>query len=508
MKLVGADGKTRFERTLPWEGGGMHGPDIPLCKGVLLDGDRDRAIFRVLRETDNEHYEEWRCVRWSTGEEISIARVQSPFSEAESRGYLMAARHIEGTPLIACCWLETSKAAADPAIEQGAHFVVTDFDARPVWNLVVPKDYAMGEDSDRNRRLSEWMWDGGPLPQSKARNRFDVVLAAAGQRVTFEVTTDGASKTGWIAREVGRQPCTIDLRTWTEMRDDAVRKASPLSLELLGATDLKCDGPEPLEPYSFEASSDGVGGTSHGEVECSFIDPSGRFLLADKSTHAVHVFGSDCRRLAICRLAPTELGQHESVRSIAVSASGNIHVGFGDYAVSKYAVFDSSGKRIASEKIDGASVFEPGQALRWNIGRETIGLLDRDGLEKKRIARTPSKKWIDLPGSAGVAADGSLAVIVRNGVHVYSPVGEPVASLDLPIGMEYARVALSDRHIFLAWLGEVWSIELATHKAQRAELGGEFTKGSPSCVAWRADSSELWILDERGKRVLRYRVKE
>ena len=245
-----------------------------------------------------------------------------------------------------------------------------------------------------------------------------------------------------------------------------------------------------------------------GDVEYSFVDPAGRIFLADSRTHVVHVFDREGRRIARCNVSPKRTTVTMAVDGISVSADGNIQVAVTDYDTTSYTVFDSSGARIGSESLKGHILFQPGRTLHWVVRGDEIDLVDAAGALKKRLTRGFDNKWFDRLGEASIASDGSLAVISRQRLHVFSASGDPLMSLEAPGITGWASSAFADSRVFLAERRELWCFDLASHVARKATLGKELSEGASMRPAWRADTNELWILDEQAKKVLRYRVGE
>jgi hypothetical protein len=217
------------------------------------------------------------------------------------------------------------------------------------------------------------------------------------------------------------------------------------------------------------------------------------------------VFDADGKRVAICSLPPTLVNSQTQVGCIAVSADGRVHVGLGGFEISEYVVFEANGASAGDERVAGESHFAPSSSLRWSMRYKQIDVFDGSEL-RKSITRSPDNKWLDAGSDAGVSADGSLALLSRGKLHVYSGDGEPVMSLDAPGIPDYASIAFADARVFLGTSSELWCVDLVTHATRNATLGEGLTADSQTCMAWRADVSELWILDESAKKVLRYRV--
>jgi hypothetical protein len=243
--------------------------------------------------------------------------------------------------------------------------------------------------------------------------------------------------------------------------------------------------------------------TDLGPAECGFVDASGRTYLADSRTHAVHVFDSDGQRVAVCECAREELLERTFVGNIAVAMDGSVHVGLADPVGSRTCVFDAGGERIGSENSDGESIFQPAKEVRWSIRFGEIDLFGADGALTHRATRSPDDKWLSEMRAHSVAADGSLAVTSRGKVHVFSADGAARLTIDAP-GIESPSIAFTGTQVFLLRGTDLRCVDLASRAARATTLCEDV--GDFALPFWRADSNELWILDLRARRVLRYRT--
>lgn len=123
------------------------------------------------------------------------------------------------------------------------------------------------------------------------------------------------------------------------------------------------------------------------------------------------------------------------------------------------------------------------------------------------ILRNPDNHWMSATDEGSVAADGSLALTGRGGLHIWSPTGEPVMTIDLPPDSRYASVAFADTRVFLGYGAELWGVDLVSRSLRKATLGAELTPDAATRCFWRPDANELWVVDERTRKVLRYRSK-
>jgi hypothetical protein len=76
---------------------------------------------------------------------------------------------------------------------------------------------------------------------------------------------------------------------------------------------------------------------------------------------------------------------------------------------------------------------QPGTGNHWVVAYKKLFLIDRAGTMLKIIERCPDRKWLAFPQHASVAPDGSLAVIARGAVNLYSATGEPIRAIPMPV---------------------------------------------------------------------------
>lgn len=246
---------------------------------------------------------------------------------------------------------------------------------------------------------------------------------------------------------------------------------------------------------------------SLGEVEHAFVDHTGRILLADERTHAIHVFDAQGKPAALCKLDPRDVDEDTEIRCIAVAPDLSIHVGPLADEDHPYRGFAASGAPLGKDFFGGTNRFQPATGRRWEVYWDEVHLHAPDGPELEKHLRTPDDRWLTSSDDSAAAADGTLVVAARGRFHVFAPDGKPRVSLDAPWGAGFARLALSRTHVFASSGEEVWRTDLASGAIAKAKLGSELTDGAVTVPAWREEARELWIVDCTAKRVLRYRVK-
>jgi hypothetical protein len=236
-----------------------------------------------------------------------------------------------------------------------------------------------------------------------------------------------------------------------------------------------------------------------GEVTDCFIDPTGRILMEDLRTHAVHVFDSRGQRLAICKLGTK--GERGS-GCLAVAPDQSIYVGGRKFA--------PNGVALGYGPLVGVNLFQPASGRRWAIDNEVLHLFESDGTQLKGISRSPDDRWLYTYGTTNcaVGADGTLVLSSRRRLHLFSADGEPLRTLEESPGGSWAKLALSKSYVFAVTPSAVWRTNLETGASAKSALEEVDDEGSTLTPAWREDLGELWLANPVAKKVERYRVKE
>ncbi len=779
LMLIGQDGNTRFEAALATESAVMGGGNSSFERDVVAVPAADRVLFRVLRRDGRgDSGEEWRVVRWSTGESIATTRPSLSFEGRNGNCQLTAVRSITSTPLLAFHWLDRAYERSPIQEHWGAHFVVTDLEARIVWQLHLPNDYDSSDAVHKATRLGGWVENGNALPIGSTPQRFDIVQVSSSERVTFEVTPDESAVEKWSVREVARVKFAFPLRHWERVVAAAKQPPTKLALERVNVISLGTDATPAEVCFSFDVDDRGrlgralyFGATRHfvlceatgatiadielseiqnegwlqcawvrgdrwlllvgnhgwwmdlrqrtltalpafeatsidrvegtfdggfavlggrsgdggfelsvssydatgrmrwrqtapfrtqendarpdwhdtryesgwrdlcasvdgevgvleqdgslltrfdssgkvlgavaidqlthaedasftdlgvdasgtwwihrfegeptvvrvsrdgallpgytpvfdsgfvlrphdglrpmpdgrvwatdgfefrrlnadgisqmsigassddvvrGESERVFVDHLGRILVAERARRFVHAFDHSGKHVAVCKPTPDSVTGSTEVGCLTVSGDGNVHVALGRWDESRYSTFDSNGVRIGDSDEHDYVLYQPGTMKRWELGFDGIHLFDEKGETTKHIGRTPDNRWLGMLNESCVAADGSLAVVTRDAVNIWSSSGEPVQSLALPVRQDrVVGIALTDKLAFVLTHEELWTIDLATHTLRKAPLEADLIHDGFEGPFWRADARELWIVTESHRRVVRYRV--
>jgi hypothetical protein len=97
---------------------------------------------------------------------------------------------------------------------------------------------------------------------------------------------------------------------------------------------------------------------------------------------------------------------------------------------------EAGGRRLIeripnSESMLSGLFCQPKTKNFWILGSHNVVLVNRSGQVLKKIDRCPDGRWMDRPGPASVAPDGSIAVVARGAINCFTATGEPVRSMGL-----------------------------------------------------------------------------
>jgi len=146
----------------------------------------------------------------------------------------------------------------------------------------------------------------------------------------------------------------------------------------------------------------------------------------------VHVFRPSGVLQHVCAAAPDDFEDGLTLTPLTVTDAGEVQLGDVHFAA------DGTRLRRGGLSIDPVSqecYAQRGSDRIWMVGYEALHLLDRTGKLVRKLERTPDDKWLRNLDRAGVAPDGSIALAASNGIHLYSPAGDPVRTLEAPEGM-------------------------------------------------------------------------
>lgn len=156
-----------------------------------------------------------------------------------------------------------------------------------------------------------------------------------------------------------------------------------------------------------------------GEIAAVAVTNRGWIYAADERTGAIHVFDPSGKLQRVCRPLPTDYKSRLILPSLTVADSGDVFVtrnGHDFDAATDFLHYDAKGQRVGVEfvKLNEVSqtwLSQPGTTNFWILGYERAYRVDSRGSILRRLDRTATGEWLETPGPAAVAPDGSFAVI-------------------------------------------------------------------------------------------------
>lgn len=169
---------------------------VPRADGVIVDGENNRLIVRIADADPNRGQEYWMQFQLSTGKKLPTL-VPARFHERGSpRLLILDARPVPDTPFLLIHWWRF----ADWQI--GARFTLILPDARPVWKLELPDDYAIPGDRNAEESLHDQIRRLGAITFTKPGGQFAIRIAKEKRQAYFTLSRTGNKS--WQIQEAGR----------------------------------------------------------------------------------------------------------------------------------------------------------------------------------------------------------------------------------------------------------------------------------------------------------------
>ena len=251
------------------------------------------------------------------------------------------------------------------------------------------------------------------------------------------------------------------------------------------------------------------------------VGPGDRVYVADQRTKAIHVFDAAGNPLGRCQPAPEDLKEISRVSHLAFAPNGHLFVAL-DFDAKDYLEFGPDFAPIGwsptppTDRLFGEQrYFQPNGMNVWIAGMHDLLLFDAASNLLRKISRRADGQWLERPGLAAVAPDGSIAIRASSqdlgeSINVFDADGNAVSSFDVPFHGIYtdfypfAPLAYDGRRI-LARDGN----QVAVH-GLRGELRGVFAfADAEEAKKWTgpflaADGRELWFVAAETRTVHRF----
>ena len=259
------------------------------------------------------------------------------------------------------------------------------------------------------------------------------------------------------------------------------------------------------------------------EPDLAVVGPGDRVYVADQRTRSIHVFDAAGQPLGRCQPAPEDLKEISRVSHLAFAPDGHVFVAlfFDD---KDYLEFGADLARIGwsptppTERLFGEQrFFQPNGSNVWIKGMHDLLLFDAAGHLLRKVSRRADGQWLERPGLATVAPDGSVAIRAFSqdlgpSINVFDAAGDAVSSFDVSYHARFsdwcpfAPLVFDGRRI-LARDGN----RIALHGINGEILGVFAFAGEEEAKKWTgpflaADGRELWFVAAEARTVHRFAV--
>jgi hypothetical protein len=150
------------------------------------------------------------------------------------------------------------------------------------------------------------------------------------------------------------------------------------------------------------------------------LGPLDRLYAADRRTASIHVFEPDGRPAFVCRTEPSEFAD-ESWQKPWFTVDGAGEVRLFCWNAHGFLRYGPDGVRLGvlplAAEDSHVRLPQPGTGRSWVLGGESLRLVGPDGDAVRSLERTPDDRWLRRLDGAGVAPDGSLALVALGGMH-------------------------------------------------------------------------------------------
>jgi hypothetical protein len=457
--------------------------------GIVIVPGMDRAIVRLdwIRGdafTGRER-EEWLTLRLSTGEHLG--RFTPPVLQREGLVKLLRVVAVRSTPLLCCeLWIG---GRGEALVE------LLDPEGRQVWST------ALEEARPSSSEFYRWRWSGERLTSDKAGELLFQRLRPD-ERVRWRVAERVEAPNTWIVTELSREahPLQID--------------ANP------GVVGPRAFTPRILSVRPLVTVLDGQP-CRIGNWSDAALDAQGRLLVLEAEDSHLHRFDAQGEHVETIQLQEAS----QAVDRILGVRAERFDLALGD----SFATWNAKGERLtmaydrwhhalprpARQVIEGA---------RWFVDtNEVLRYADDDPFAAvtSRIARHPDRTWFGELMGAAIAEDGSLVTVdsqprfgLEGGGLSYG--SSTISRFDAKgNGKDQFRAQLAFAESLQArgrWLAGNGSNEatcfLADLEAKQVfGLAGEFRKQGYRLLLPPVEG-EFWIVDLKGKRLLRAALPE
>lgn len=421
---------------------------------------------------------------------ISASRSSDP------RKSVVAAKAIPGTPFILVEWGALRAFGFPQDSAQGRRVTLVDAVGTVHWAVDLAGDATKSLAAPP--RTTTPAMRHGALGEVPSEGRFALFDVAPGRRREFALERDAASDWGWTVRETGSAPFVVpsegDVR---RARADRALAEIPENLLHAGRIALVV-ADAAVEPQRPIVAMD--------------VDSAGTIYAAAAGSGRIHAFTADGRIVRTFASTPGTTEGSLRFGHMTCRDDGEVWLVRSSIANGAYVRFASTGALLDSDwksdgRMRGRSYLQPGSDRRWSRGwMPALLLFDSANEVEARIERAKDRSWLDDVYGAGVAPDGSLAVVhavsrdgitTENRVAVFSADGAPRSSMSAPPWVPGLQDFAFDgsRFAFFTPSRERGWVVLCDSKARPIAKTPATRRGTAARPYLLPNLGELWVFD-------------
>lgn len=243
------------------------------------------------------------------------------------------------------------------------------------------------------------------------------------------------------------------------------------------------------------------------------LGPEDSLYVADRKSHVGHVFDASGKPLGRCVPKVEDVAESSQVSHVAVSPDGQVYVSL-DLCSSSYVHFDAGHQRLGRVTTDVDPItqtwhFQPSNNLCWVVAYNHVFLVKGTQDVLRRVSRRADGRWVEYPGEASVAPDGSLAIASCSqageaAISLYSSEGDPISTFETPFKRYTGPLAYNGRHVFVLQDEGLYVFKADGTRVGKMKLpeGSKNANWSGPFVA--AGGHEVWLVELSSSTVHRF----
>jgi len=189
-----------------------------------------------------------------------------------------------------------------------------------------------------------------------------------------------------------------------------------------------------------------------------WVGPEDHIYVSDRRTKCLHIFNSLGKHLGQCKPKAEDLTEHSFISHVSASRNGHIFLTM-DLCSDRQLHFNEKQNHLGWSGVKLDSVcqdwyFQPTNDLCWIVGYNDVFLVRGLKNVERRISRRPDGRWLEYPGGAAVAHDGSLALLARTqsremSINIYDCAGKALSTFPVPDSTCLASIAYDGSHVYI-----------------------------------------------------------